>query len=242
MSSVLDHPDAKSDRETQRIPPLENGDHLTRAEFERRYAAMPHVKKAELIEGVVYMGSPVSLRHSRPHAIVMGWLTTYSADTPGTEVVDNTTIRLDNDNEPQPDASLLIQPQFGGQVTFDEDDYVDGAPELIVETAASTASYDLREKLVAYRRNRVLEYVVWRVDDRLIDWFVWNEGRYDRLEPSEDGTYRSRVFPGLTLNVPAAIDCDLKAVIDTQRAALQTSSHAEFVKLLTSQRKAEEVP
>ena len=42
-----------------RILPLEHGDHLTREEFERRYEAMPHVRKAELIEGVVYMPSPV---------------------------------------------------------------------------------------------------------------------------------------------------------------------------------------
>ena len=39
--------------------PLENGDRLTRAEFERRYAAMPRLKKAELIEGIVYVPSPV---------------------------------------------------------------------------------------------------------------------------------------------------------------------------------------
>lgn len=42
------------------IPPLENGDGLSRAEFERRYDAMPELKKAELLEGIVYMAAPVS--------------------------------------------------------------------------------------------------------------------------------------------------------------------------------------
>ena len=45
------------------ILPLENGDRLTRKEFERRYALMSHVKKAELIEGVVYMSSPIRVTH-----------------------------------------------------------------------------------------------------------------------------------------------------------------------------------
>ena len=40
-----------------RIPPLENGDRLTVAEFERRYEAMPELKKAELINGVVHIPS-----------------------------------------------------------------------------------------------------------------------------------------------------------------------------------------
>ena len=51
------------------IPPLENGDRLSLAEFERRYENMPSLKKAELIKGVVLMGSPVRfVQHGRPHA------------------------------------------------------------------------------------------------------------------------------------------------------------------------------
>lgn len=92
------------------IPPLENGDKLTRAEFERRYEAMPQVKKTELIEGVVYMASPVRAKsHGKPHAQIMTWLGTYEAATPGVEALDNTTLRLDTDNEPQPDAILRIK-------------------------------------------------------------------------------------------------------------------------------------
>ena len=109
-------------------PALENGDHLTRDEFERRYDAMPDLKKAELIEGVVYMPSPVrQRRHSRPHIHVSTWLGTYEANTLGVEAGDNGSIRLDLDNEPQPNAFLVIQPECGGQARISVDDYVEGA-------------------------------------------------------------------------------------------------------------------
>src|SRR5580704_12546620 len=84
------------------MPPLEPGDRLTREEFERRYEAMPHLKKAELIEGVVYMPSPVRhRRHGHPHFQLIGWLAAYEAATPGVEGGDNSTARLDLPNEPQ---------------------------------------------------------------------------------------------------------------------------------------------
>ena len=145
-----------------KILPLENGDRLSRKEFERRYQAMPKHQKAELIEGRVYMASPVRIIHGQPHAYMMTWLGVYCAATPGTQFADNTTVRLDTDNEPQPDALLRIE---GGQSQIDIDDYIQGAPELIVEIAASTASYDLQEKLQVYRRNGVQEHLVWQVSD-----------------------------------------------------------------------------
>ena len=128
-------------------PPLENGDRLTRAEFERRYEAMPRKSKAELIEGVVYMPSPVGLRrHGEPHGLVIGWLAYYKARTPGLILGDNSTVRMDLDNEPQPDVLLLIDPDRGGQARISADDYVEGAPELVAEIASSSASYDLNAK------------------------------------------------------------------------------------------------
>ena len=140
-----------------RIPELQAGDHLTRIEFERRYAAMPKVKKAELIEGVVYMPSPVSHQeHGGPHFNVVSWLGLYCSGTPAVEGGDNSTVRLDLENEPQPDVFLRIRPKFGGQ-SRDEDTYVAGPPELIAEVSASSASYDLHEKLRAYQRNGVRE-------------------------------------------------------------------------------------
>src|SRR5205823_5660159 len=132
-------------------PPLEPGDRLSREEFERRYEAMPELKKAELIEGVVHLPSPVRMmRHGRPHAGIITWLGVYDANTAGVWVVDNTTLRLDLDNEPQPDAALMIEPDCGGQVRLTSDDYVEGAPELVAEVAASSASIDLHAKLRVY--------------------------------------------------------------------------------------------
>src|SRR3954454_9356608 len=145
-----------------RVPYLENGDHLTRAEFERRYDAMPHLKKAELIEGVVYMPSPVRYKHhSRPHFDLIGWLAQYRAATPGVEGGDNGSIRLDLDNMPQPDAFLMVLPECGGQARISDDDYVEGAPELVAEVASSSVSFDLHQKLQVYRRSGVREYAVW---------------------------------------------------------------------------------
>jgi len=142
------------------VPVLRSGDRLTREEFERRYEAMTAVTKAELIEGVVYMPSPVSTEdHGSPHADLVGWLVVYRASTAGVQVADNSTVRLDWDNEPQPDAFLRILPQFGGQ-TRDEGRYVAGGPEWAGEVAASSVSsvsYDLHDKKESYRRNGVRE-------------------------------------------------------------------------------------
>lgn len=214
----------------EKILPLENGDRLTREEFERRYDAMPRLKKAELIEGVVYMGSPVRVTHGTPHAQIMGWLFNYSIDTPGVQVADNTTVRLDRDNEPQPDALLRIEQ--GGRSTISEDGYLEGAPELIVEIATSSASYDLRDKLRVYRRNEVQEYLVWQVFDRRFDWFQWQAGDYVLLAPDAEGIMRSRVFPGLWLAVEALLAGDLAAVRRFLDLGLATEEHATFVRQL----------
>jgi Uma2 family endonuclease len=214
------------------IPPLVAGDRLTRDEFHRRYMAMPHVTKAELIEGVVYRPSPVSLEgHGEPHGDFITWLGIYRAHTPGVQGADNATVRLDLDNEPQPDVFLRIRPEFGGQ-SATVDDYVEGAPELIAEVAASSASYDLHDKLNAYRRNGVKEYIVWRVWDQAIDWFVLRSGRYEPLSLNANGFYQSEVFPGLWLDPAALIRGDLARVLAVVQQGLATTEHAEFVKRL----------
>ena len=152
------------------IPPLENGDRLNRLEFERRYQFMPPQKKAELIDGVVYMAAALRYRsHGLPHSYLMTWLGFYAANTPGLELADNATVRLDLDNEPQPDALLRIKTELGGQSRISEDDYVEGSPELIVEVSGSSVSYDLYNKLTIYRRHGVKEYIVWRVYDQEIE-------------------------------------------------------------------------
>jgi Uma2 family endonuclease len=209
---------------------LENGDHLTRSEFERRYAAMPHLKKAELIEGVVYVASPVRVKkHGQPHSDVLGWLSVYRANTPGVMVCDNTTVRLDADNEPQPDALLRIDEDSGGQSRISDDDYIEGAPELIVEIASSCASYDLHEKLRAYRRNQVQEYLVWLVQEKEFRWYVLDDGEYIVQSPDELGVLKSRVFPGLNLAVDALLAGDMKQVLTVLQDGLNSEEHHPFL-------------
>jgi Uma2 family endonuclease len=211
------------------VPPLENGDKLTRAEFERRYEAMPHLKKAELIEGVVYVPSPVRHRfHGRQHIHLASWLGHYEAGTPGVEASDNSTVRLDLDNEPQPDVLLFIDPACGGQALIDADGYIDGAPELVAEVASSSASYDLHAKLRVYRRNGVREYIVWRVLEQEIDWFVLRAGQYERLPLDAEGLLRSEVFPGLWLDPAALLRGDLATVFAVIQRGLATPEHSAF--------------
>jgi Uma2 family endonuclease len=227
-SQVLTHSPAAANG-VPAIPPLEQGDHLTREEFHRRYEAMSDVRKAELIEGVVHMPSPVIFtQHGQQHFGSIGWLSYYKALTPGTRGGDNSTLKLDLKNEPQPDAFLIILPGCGGQVEFDDKGYIVGGPELINEISASSASYDLHSKLEAYRRNRVKEYVVWRVLDREIDWFVLEGDQFARL-PCDAGIYRSRVFPGLWLDVQALLDGDLLKLFELARQATATPEHRDFV-------------
>ncbi len=191
---------------------------------------MSELKKAELIEGRVYMASPVRVIHGQPHACIMTWLGVYYAATPGTQLADNTTVRLDTDNEPQPDALLRIE---GGQSRIDDDGYIEGAPELIVEIAASTASYDLREKLQVYRRNGVREYVVWQVSDRIIDWFSLRDGEYIKLQSDEQNIIKSEVLPGLWLKINSLLEYNLAQVIQTVQQGLATKEHQDFIAKIT---------
>ncbi|HEY2785471.1 MAG TPA: Uma2 family endonuclease [Fimbriiglobus sp.] len=212
-----------------KIPPLQPGDRLTRPEFERRYQAMPQVKKAELIEGVVYMPSPVRFEaHGEEHSDLIGWLVVYKASTPGVRTGDNSTVRLDNENEPQPDVTLIIDPKFGGQTAL-VDGYISGPPELVAEVSASTVSIDLHDKLRAYQRNGVAEYIVWRTEDGAIDWFVLREGKYEPLPPDADGLWKSPRFPGLWLDGPAMARGDMPAVFSALHRGLVSPEHQAFV-------------
>jgi Uma2 family endonuclease len=206
------------------IPLLENGDRLSRHEFERRYTAMPYQKtgsnKAELIEGIVYMASPLRIRsHAQPHSQIMTWLGLYQSNTPSLVMGIEPTVRLDLKNEFQPDAVMFI-PGRGASIT--EDDYIVGAPELVVEIAASTVSIDIHEKKVAYRRNGVQEYIVWRTLDREIDWFSLQDGEYIRLEIDEKGVIKSQVFPGLWLAVESMLSGSMADVLAVLQSGLNS--------------------
>jgi Uma2 family endonuclease len=223
----------KAHKKPPPLPPLQNGDHLTRTEFERRYAAQPHIKKAELIEGIVHMPSPVHHeKHSKPHSRIVGWLFNYVSATPGTDFGDNATIRLDLENVVQPDAFLRIMAAKGGKTRVSGDDFLEGPPELIVEIAASSAAYDLHEKLRVYRRNGVQEYLVLLAYEQEARWFELVEDEYRLLSPSGDGTLRSRVFPGLHFDSNLFWADDLPALLQVLQSGLATPEHAAFVSRL----------
>ncbi|MEP0913950.1 Uma2 family endonuclease [Leptolyngbya sp. GB1-A1] len=214
-------------------PPLQSGDHLTRPEFERRYAAAPHVRKAELIEGIVYVASPLRHeQHGKPHSRIITWLGVYQAMTPGVDLSDAPTVRLDLDNEPQPDAVLFIESAAGRQTRISSDGYIEGSPELIVEIAASSAAIDTGIKKQVYRRNGVLEYIVWQSYENQLEWFVLIEGEYQRLPSDSAGIIRSQTFPGLWLAVPALLSNQMAQVLEVLQVGLRSPERRKFVERL----------
>jgi Uma2 family endonuclease len=219
-------------------PPLVPGERLTRDEFERRYEAMPDVR-AELLDGVVYvMASPVSLSHGTPHADLIGWLAIYRFQTPGCRVVADGSLRLDIASEPQPDAMMYIEEDYGGSARVTPDDRLEGGPELVAEIAESSLPYDLNVKLPIYRRNGVREYLLWRVEDEVIDWYVLRNGRYELLQPTPDGVLRSEIFPGLWLDPRAILGNDSRRLLDVALRGLSSPEHAWFVQQLEQRKQA----
>lgn len=212
---------------TRDAPPLHPGDHLSRSAFERLYQAHPEIKKAELIEGVVYMPSPIRhAEHGEPHAWIMTWMGTYVAATPGVEISDNATVRLDLENEVQPDALLRLK---AGQSRVAPDGYIEGPPELIVEIAASSAAYDRHVKQRVYARSGVKEYIVVQMYECQVEWLVLREHGYEAIEADENGRLCSAIFPGLWLDKGAFWNNDLAGVLATVQAGLAAPDHAAFV-------------
>jgi Uma2 family endonuclease len=212
------------------VPSLANGDRLTLAEFERRYAAMPDGTKAELIEGVVYMAPPVRLEaHGNPHFTLIAWLGHYVAKTPGLIGCDNGTVRLSHENELQPDVSLILPVHVSGRSTTDASGYVASPPALVCEIAASSVNIDLHNKKEVYRRHGVQEYLVWRTEDAAIDWFSLEAGDFVPIPPKEDGTLCSKTFPGLCLRPSSLLAADLPALFALLDNTTATPEHADFV-------------
>ena len=174
------------------------------------------------------MPSPVRHEgHGRQHSDLNCWLGTYHASTPGLEASDNATVRLDLDNEPQPDVLLRIS--HGGQSHVDPDGFIEGAPELVAEVASSSVAYDLHQKLDVYRRHGVREYIVWRTQDNAVDWFILREGRYERLPLDAQGIYKSECFPGLWLDTTALLGDDLATVLKVLGEGTTSQEHKQFV-------------
>ncbi len=210
------------------VPPLENGDRLTRREFMRRYEALPDSQKAELIEGTVYMAAAVRVpHHGRPHGWLGNVLSTYAMQT-GIDFADNSTVELDDQNAPQPDYLMFLPRALGGRASINADGYLEGPPDLVAEIAASSVSIDLHDKFQAYERNQVREYVVWRVLDGLLEWFALQGDKFVPTAADSAGIVRSTVFPGLWINVPALLRRDAPSLWETLDQGLESVEHKAF--------------
>jgi Uma2 family endonuclease len=210
--------------------PLRSGDRLSRSEFLRRYSAQPVSVRAELIEGVAYVAPPTHFeQHGRLHSDILTWLGVYRAATPGVLAAANAAVRLDLENEVQPDALLRLGSVLGGRSYITAEDFLEGAPELIVEIAPSNAAYDLHDKRRVYARNGVQEYLAVQVHERRIDWFVLHEDGYQTRKLDSKGVLRSEVFPGLWLYPPALWAGDIAALLAVLNEGIATPEHAACV-------------
>jgi len=211
-------------------PLLCAGDRLTQPEFHRRYELYPEKEKFELIAGMVFMTPRHRWRHAKYLAQLSLPLGFYESETPGTEVLNNTTTILGEESEPQPDLTLRILAEFGGQSRDTKDGYVEGAAELLAEIAYSSRAIDLHLKRFDYQRAGVLEYLVLCVEEEQLHWFRLKSGRH--ILPDAQGIYRSRVFPGLWIDGPALLAGEAARVLHSVRSGLASPEHAAFVKRL----------
>jgi hypothetical protein len=221
----------------QKVPPLVAGDYLSRDEFLRRWEATPRIKRAELLQGVVYMPSPVSFDHGDSDLHVSTWLGNYEAATPGCRGSSSATWLMSERNAPQPDDSLRILPEYGGQ-SRREGKYVAGAPEYLAEISISSAEYDLHQKLDVYEEAGVQEYMVVLVQEQEVRWHRLIEGEFKVTPHPAAGIYRSQVFPGLWLDAAALLVGDLARVLAVLQDGLNSPEHKQFVDQLAARRQA----
>jgi Uma2 family endonuclease len=221
----------------ERVPELAAGDKLTREEFLARWEANPEITKAELIGGIVFMPSPVSVEHGEMEGDLGTWLGTYRAATPGTAGGHNTTSFLLEDT-PQPDLYLRLLPEYGGK-SWVEDKYLQGVPEFLAEVCRSSASYDLHVKLDLYQAAGVPEYLAVLLFEREIRWYVLINGRYELLQADADGLWRSRIFPGLWLDGQALLAGNLQQVLSRLHDGLHSPEHKQFIAVLTERKTAQ---
>jgi hypothetical protein len=214
--------------------PLYTGDHMTQAEFHRRYETYPEDVKYELIGGIVYMAASLKRDHGTYHPELSLVLALYKAATPGVEVADNMTTILGEESEPQPDLLLRRLTEYDGQSQYDKDDYLVGPPELVAEIAHSSRAIDMNRKRKDYLEAGVQEYVVLCVEERQLYWFHFPSRR--RLKPNRQGVWKSHAFPGLWLDGPALMARDSARLIATAQQGTASPEHAAFVKRLLAAR------
>ncbi len=220
----------------ERVPELVPGTLLSRDEFMRRWEAIPRLKRAELIRGVVYMPSPLSWEHGSTDLNVAAWLGVYKAATPGCEGLCNATWLMGEDNAPQPDTSLRILPECGGQ-SRTEGPYAAGAPEFLAEVCVSSTAYDLHAKLEVYEESGVQEYLAVLMREHEVRWHRLTGGHFEVLPAPADGVYRSAAFPGLWLDAAALLRGDLARVLAVLNDGLKSPEHQQFVDQLAARRR-----
>lgn len=213
------------------VPPLVHGDRLDAPEFHRRYAAMPEHVRAELIEGVVHMASPLSAGHAKPHFNFIVLIGDYVFETPGLVGYDNVSYRLNLRNEYQPD--LLIA--RGEDTEEGDDDIVTGSSELAVEICRTSRTIDFTKKFKVYREHKVAEYMIWDAKPATLHWWRWVDGKYEPLVPDAKGIIRSVELPGLWLDTVALKDRDRKAARQTMQLGVASPEHAAFVERLKTE-------
>jgi len=215
-----------------RPPGLVTGERLTVDEFLRRWDELPDLKKAELIDGTVYVPSPVSIEHGTLDVLIHWWLASYAQATPGCQVGSNSTWLMSG-SAPQPDTFLRILPSHGGQ-SRNKRQYGAGAPELVVEICITSAEVDFGPKLALYQRSGVQEYITVELFGRRMIWRVLENGVYVGQTLPADGIVRSRVFPGLWLDVVAFWQGDNAKMLTALNAGLVTDEHRNFVARLAA--------
>ena len=180
---------------------FEPGDRMSREEFLERWERMPELKNAELIDGVVYMPSPLSIPHSDLDFLAHCVLGHYALHSDICEGLTNATWLMGR-NAPQPDLALSLKAEYGGKRQTALRELASGLPELVVEVCRSSRSYDLGPKLALYERSGVPEYLAILVEEKRFEWRVLVDGRYQSLE-ADSGVFHSRVFPGLWIDETA---------------------------------------
>ena len=216
-------------------PSLDTGDHLSRDEFLRIWECLPHIQRAELIGGIVYMPSPLWKPHGKMDRRISTWLGVYESNTPGCEGGSNTSSLIGEDC-PQPDDYLAILPECGGASWGTK--YVEGSPEFVAEVSNSSVSVDLYEKFDLYQNARVQEYLVVLLKKREIRWHRLAKGKYKAIAPTAEGVYRSRVFPGLWLDSLALFSDDLAQVLATLEKGVASDEHQQFVEELAKRKRS----